>query len=375
MRGRQGTPEDTSPAAENQLPLVLHVLPLDLSRGAQIYARQLRDALDERGARHRTLTLFRSPDRVLEPDLALDVPSGRARRLGLDPRAITRLRRVVRRENPAVVVAHGGESLKYAVIAGVPPRRLCYYKIGVGGLRLGGVKRLLHRLYLMRTRVVGAVSVDAADEVLALGVPPARIHVIVNGRDPGAYDIGRARTADLGVTRLVFVGHLTASKRPLWFVDLVARLGSEGIAVEGAIAGDGPMLDEVRAAARENCVSVLGRVTDVPELLANADVFVFTSVIEGEGMPGVLIEAGLAALPVVATDVPGAREIVDDGGTGLIVSTTEFDDLVRATRRLVSDARLRRTFGNAARQRCVERFSLDASVRQWQALLAEVLAE
>ena len=60
-------------------------------------------------------------------------------------------------------------------------------------------------------------------------------------------------------------------------------------------------------------IEVLGRRSDVPEILSQADVFLFTSLEEGEGMPGVLIEAGFAGLPVVTTEVPGARTVIEDG--------------------------------------------------------------
>ena len=57
-------------------------------------------------------------------------------------------------------------------------------------------------------------------------------------------------------------------------------------------------------------VELLGPRSDVPELLRSADVFVFTSLPTGEGMPGVLIEAGLSGLPAVSTPVPGAATVV-----------------------------------------------------------------
>ena len=102
-------------------PVVLHVLPYDLARGAQRYARALVDALNAEGESHQILTLFRADPVLLRPDVELDVPRGLFRRLGLDPRVVRRLRSEVKRISPAVVVAHGGESAKYAAIA-LPPR-------------------------------------------------------------------------------------------------------------------------------------------------------------------------------------------------------------------------------------------------------------
>jgi glycosyltransferase involved in cell wall biosynthesis len=351
--------------------LVLHVLPVDLARGAQTYARALRDRLDGDDVAHRTLTLFRSPPAALEPDITLDVPPGPARRAGLDPRAVLRLRGALRRLQPTIVVAHGGEPLKYAAFAGLSGARLAYYKIGVGGTRLTAGKRAAHRWQLSRAGLVAAVSNDAAAEAAALGVPADRLHVVPNGRDPARFT--PAAHTHAGPVRLAFVGHLTASKRPERFVDLVRTLRADGVDVRGVMAGDGPLHADLVAAAAGSGVDVFGRVDDVPALLATSDVFVFPSIADGEGMPGVLIEAGLAALPTVTTAVPGAGDVVDDGATGFVVPVDDADALLHAARKLVHDQALRRDFGAAARARCSEHFTLDASIEAWRVLLERTI--
>jgi glycosyltransferase involved in cell wall biosynthesis len=351
-------------------PLVLHVLPVDLSRGAQTYARQLRAALDGPDTRHRTLALFQSRGGALDPDEVIDVAPGLARRAGLDPRVLLRLRRVVAEQCPAVVVAHGGEPLKYAALVGIPASRLVYYKIGAGNVRLTGPRRWFHRRLLRRAGTIAAVSAAAADEARALGAADDRLRVIPNGRDPAAY--GPPPTPD-AACRLVFVGHLDPPKRPELFLALARALRASGADDTAAIAGDGPLLASLRTRADDSGVALLGRVEEIPALLARSDVLVLTSA--AEGMPGVLIEAGLASLPVVTTDVAGASDVVDDGVTGFVVGVDDFDALVHATRTLVDDAGRRRRMGDAARRRCTARFSLDASVRQWRALLDELIAE
>ena len=99
----------------------------------------------------------------------------------------------------------------------------------------------------------------------------------------------------------------------------------------------------------------------------------FPSVAAGEGLPGVLIEAGLCGLPVVATTVPGVSSIVEDGRTGLVVDTFDFAALVSATGRLLGDPDLRAEMGRAARARCLERFSVAAAARAWLAVLGPLL--
>ena len=125
-RGMKGP--STSP---DRRTTVLHVLPSDLDRGAQVYAGQLRDALaDDPDQRHLVVSLFEAPDAALRADIKLRVPSGLLRRAGLDPRAVLRLRRTIRAEHADVVVAHGGEPLKY-VVAAAGRTPTVYYKIGL----------------------------------------------------------------------------------------------------------------------------------------------------------------------------------------------------------------------------------------------------
>jgi glycosyltransferase involved in cell wall biosynthesis len=91
-------------------------------------------------------------------------------------------------------------------------------------------------------------------------------------------------------------------------------------------------------------------------------------------MPGVLIEAGLSGLPVVTTDVSGARAIVEEGVTGFVLPSDDVGGLTDALGRLVDDADLRRRMGAAARDRCAERFSIEAVAREWRDLLDPLLS-
>jgi glycosyltransferase involved in cell wall biosynthesis len=361
-------------AASVSNPLVLHVLPVDIARGAQTYARELRDRLDGRGVTHRTLTIFGSDDDTLNADVKLEVADGLLRRLVANPRGVWRLRTRLRAMRPSIVVAHGGEPLKYCVLAGVPHRRLVYYKIGIAARALRGPRRAFQRALCRRAEVVAGVSVDVLEEARRLGVDQERLALIPNGRDAAVY-APAAEPIEKPFVRLAFVGRLTSTKRPERFIELVRALHDAQLPVEGVVAGTGPLLPSITAEAAGLPITMLGAVGDVPAVLRDSDVFVFTSVPAGEGMPGVLIEAGLTALPVVTTRVPGATDVVDDGTTGFVVPVDDDTALFTAARTLVEDARLRARFGSGARVRCEERFGLQQSIDRWEHLLADMLGE
>lgn len=139
----------------------------------------------------------------------------------------------------------------------------------------------------------------------------------------------------------------------LWLVGDV--LGSERdhtapARVAGRLADHG-LADRVR---------FVGRRDDIPELLRSSDVFVLPSL--REGLPVSLLEAMASEVAVVATDIRGSREVVEDGRTGLLVPVRRPDALASALLRLHDDTGLRRALGRAARGEVVARYAVAVSL-------------
>jgi glycosyltransferase involved in cell wall biosynthesis len=88
-------------------------------------------------------------------------------------------------------------------------------------------------------------------------------------------------------------------------------------------------------------------------------------------MPASLIEAALCGLPAVTTDVGAITDIVVDDETGLVVPVSDQRSFDTALSRLLGDPNLRNRFGQAARARCVERFTIDAVAPSWLRVLEE----
>jgi glycosyltransferase involved in cell wall biosynthesis len=360
------------PTAE---PLVLHVIPTPVARGAQREARALADRLDDPGRRaHRVLTLFEGPDEV-DSDFSLGYGGGGRAGTGFDPRVVLPLRSALARLDPALVIAHGGEPLKYLVPALAGRRRpLVYYAIGTfAGSQHPGAQRLLWRRLVARVDRVAAEGHEVRRQCIGLlGVPEDHVVMTPNGRDPEHFHPGmQPRVSTPKV--LTFVGALTAGKRPDRFIEVVSALRQQGYSFRARLVGDGPLRDSLRPAAHEADVELLGARSDVAELLQDTDILVFPSRPTGEGMPGVLIEAGLSGVPVVATDVPGVSTIVAHGETGVVVADDDLTALVAATANLLDDDARRTAMGEAARSRCVAEFGLDAVAAQWSALLTPLI--
>jgi glycosyltransferase involved in cell wall biosynthesis len=158
---------------------------------------------------------------------------------------------------------------------------------------------------------------------------------------------------------VVCVGRLDRYKGHDNLLAAFATLAHERPAARLLLVGDGRFRDAIAARARSAGLAAQirfsGALTDVRPALAAADVFVQAS--EEEGLPGAVLEAMAMGVPVVATDVGGTREAVDDGVTGLLVPAREPVALAAAVARLLDDPGLAARFGVFGRKRVTDEFS------------------
>ena len=350
-------------------PLIVHIIPSPRGRGAQRAARLLVDRLDAPGReRHRLLGLFGGPPEV-EIDLDLGFAAGSHTAEGFQPRVALRLRQALARLRPTAVVAHGGDAMKYALPGVIGTGRpLAYYVIGTYTGRPTVLHQWLWRRIMARAKLVVAVGNEVLDECTGqFRVATQRAVVIPNGRDPEEFR-PRAFWDSSHEPTLIFVGALTAQKRPERFIEVVRHLRAEGRQFRAVMVGDGPLAASLAPFAAANGVDFLGPRSDVPELLRNSEIFVFTSLPTGEGMPGVLIEAGLSGLPAVSTPVPGADTVLTDGTTGVMVDYS-VPSMVSAIGGLLESHSQRVAMGKSARARCESEFNLDLMTDRWRAAL------
>lgn len=347
---------------------VLHVLTTDQRRGAETSAIALQQELRRRGHDAQAVALVASGH---ERTLGVPVLGGPRR---LSPTVLVRLHRRARRAD--VVVAHGSSTLPACALAlsgrGAPP--FVYANIGDPLYWANDAARVRRVSWLLRRAAgVAARSQGAAEDLhTVLGVPQERIMVIPNGRDVARFSPTdaagqeRARTSidvPLGVPIVLALGSLNPEKRVDLAVRAVALLGEVHLLVAGE-GPDGQSLRELADAEAPGRIHFLGSVDDVPAVLRAADVVVLTS--DSEGLPGALIEAGLAGLPVVATDVGFVKDIVRDDETGMLVEPGCSKAVAGA---LAEALRRRADLGSRARQWCLTEFDMRHIAELWEQLI------
>lgn len=244
-------------------------------------------------------------------------------------------------------------------------------------------RRLGYRFSARLPHRVTAVSQAVAEAHLAAGmVRPETLVVLPNGVDTAQWrPITESRAAarvqlGLGDEFLwVTCGRLEPVKD---HATLLHAMSQASATAHLAIAGSGPLEPALRHLTRrldlERRVHFLGFVPDVHPLLQAADGFVLSSL--WEGLPMALLEAGACGLPIVASDLRGVREIVDDGQTGRLASGRASAALARAlTEVMAMSTAERHAMGERARQSIIARYSLASVLDRWEATYCSLLLD
>ncbi|WP_369182484.1 glycosyltransferase family 4 protein [Streptomyces sp. Y1] len=396
-------PDHTAAEPAGTRPRVLHLISDQRRGGAQNFARDLHRELRRRGQSSALCALAPHPAADVrgggpdgsgpagadpsvvavgaEPDRAPAVPGpASAAVLGpgrLRPSTLRALRIAARSAD--VVLAHGSHTLAACALALAGTRTpFVYVSVGhpcywtANRLRRARGDALLHRAAAVTTLTEEARTV--LEEQFRL--PAGKVRVIPNSRAAESYPPAdgragrRAARHALGlpadVLLVAWIGAIAPEKRLDLALDVLDRLPD----VRLAVAGDGPLRETLArhpAAARAH---FLGPLPDPVPLYRAADALLLTS--DSEGVPGALIEAALAGVPAVATDVGWVREVVRDGATGALVAPGDPLALAEALGKVL--ACNRDGLGAAARAHALEHFELGAVVDDWQRLVAEVWA-
>jgi sugar transferase (PEP-CTERM/EpsH1 system associated) len=303
------------------------------------------------------------------------------RRDGNDPGLIRDLYRLFRRERPDIVHTHAWGTLVEGLVAARLARVPFVIHGEHGTLQLRAHQRWVQRRAWASADQVLSVSSRLAERIAReTGFPLSRIRTIRNGVDLSRFahisrEDARARLGIGGGGPLaVAVGRLVPVKDHMMLLEAMALLRRDDVDVTLAVAGDGPLqsalVERASTLGIGNCIRFLGHRDDVDVVLAAGDIFVLSSA--SEGLSNTILEAMAAGLPVIATRVGGADEMVEDGVTGLLVPPHSPQELASAMATVLRDAPHRRLMGSAGRARVEAEFSLFTMVRRYEQMYVEL---
>lgn len=350
--------------------------------GAQIHVRDLAARLRELG---HEAAIFAGAGGILAEQLeTLGVPFyeipglSRDSHGGSDLRALSGLRRALRAFGPDLVSAH---SSKAGILARLAARSLGLPVLFTahGWAFSEGVPRRQQLAALWIERAAAPLArrillVSDYDRQLALGSrvgAPGRLQVVHNG----VHDVSPAERAcpERSPVRILMTGRFADQKDHATLFRALASLLDREWHLD--LVGDGPLRDGVQVLAHQlgiaDRVSFLGRRGDVSRLLARAQLYVLIS--RWEGLPRSIIEAMRAGLPVVASDVGGVSELVQDGATGCLVPRGQAGVLAAQLRELLQSPELRLLLGKQGRARYEAGFTFRRMFEQTLGIYREVL--
>jgi len=331
---------------------------------------------------------------TLEPTLRRDVPLTKLERRGkFSFAAVLRLRKLIQRDRPATVVAVNLYQALYVACATflMARRPRIVALVNTSTFRGRRMRKRLYQSVLSRFDLVVHGSRAQSrfwENPASAARDKERSTVIYNGVDSAhfdpivAFEAAKRLRASLGVKPgallIGSIGRLAPEKNHEVLLTTLRRLRVARVDAHLVIAGKGPLRDHLlrRAAELEiaDRVSLIGEFEDVRPVLAALDVFVLPSVAV-ESFSNAALEAMSMGRPVILSDIGGAREMIDDGVEGYVVSATELGARLPAIiAALYADARKRQAMGAAARARAVSRFSMIGMTAAYRGLLQEELS-
>jgi glycosyltransferase involved in cell wall biosynthesis len=292
-----------------------------------------------------------------------------------DLAALVELHRLFRRLRPDIVHTHNPKPGVYGRLAARTARvpRVVNTQHGLYA-QPGDPRRRRWPVYALERLAASCSDIELVQNpediatLARLGVSRRKLWFLGNGIDLQRFrpqpEVRAAVRAELGVADgdivVGAVGRLVAEKGYVELFEAARTVMVRHRQVRVVIVGPddrqkGDALEPAQIdAARAAGVRFLGRRDDVDRLYQALDVYVLAS--HREGWPRSAMEASACGVAIVATDIRGCRQVVDDGRTGLLVTPRSADALASAVERLVADAPLRRSLGSTAAARAVERF-------------------
>jgi glycosyltransferase involved in cell wall biosynthesis len=215
---------------------------------------------------------------------------------------------------------------------------------------------------------------------LKAGIPEKKIRVISTGIKPkkinqkekqkNMADVRREANIKPSTKIVLFVGLLIPRKGIDKIIRMAEKLRKEDVVF--LLAGDGPKRKEyeqmVKELKLENKIIFLGWRTDTPRLYQASDMLVLPA--EGEGLPGVVMEAMSYGVPCVASNIPCIPDLIENGKSGYLCNKDDYEEFAARIKQLVKDTNKRKRMGEEALKK-IKLFDWQKVISKYEELYCE----
>ena len=305
------------------------------------------------------------------------------RQQGLDVRVVSNwmhvitvweLRKIIRSFKPDAVFAHGFSDHIWGRRAAVAEGVKRIFHVEHNTRERYTARRLAQAQALMPyTEACVGVSEGVRTSLIERGFDPAKCIAIPNGIDLARFPESILKPWSEREPAIIMASRFARQKDHETLIRAMALLKQQGLTPKLYLAGGGKKRLEQKARALvqqlglQDSVKFLGNVSDLPQRLGSIQIFVLSTHWEGQGLA--TVEAMAAGCACIATDVPGAREVIEPRVTGLRVPESDPESLAQILRDLLENSTWAATLGGAARDFAFKHYGRERMWDQYQELL------
>ena len=357
-------------------------------RGAEVFAYNLSKQLLAEGHDIIFAGLYQNDDKVLKLEGALNLDLSPKKTGFFSLKTAWRLIKLIQKEQPDIIQSNGSDTLKYAVYASLffPKIPVLYRNISMISKWFSHpLKKRFNQMLFKRVSYVTSVGTFAANDFIkSLNYPAERVQVIRRGIPLIEVDKNKARQILVRQFNLqpddkivVHVGNFSPEKNHRFLLDVFEKIKSKNPKIKLILVGKGVLFKDIEAKIKDknlqDTVFMTGFRKDIPNILAGADLFVLSSLVEG--VPGVILEAGAQKVPSIAIDVGGVSEVLIDGKTGILLPDFDIEKFEQAVLNILQNDTLRLQMGENAYNLVKNNFNNEQTGKRFIELYQNLLRE
>ena len=349
-------------------------------RGAEVFAANLSSELITFGHEVLFVGLYKNDTDVLKVEGAKNFDLSEFKSNLFSIALLKKLVHFIKTEKPDVVQCNGSDTLKYMVAASlfISQTPIVYRNISVISEWVNGsLKKGLYKFVFKRVDHVSSVGTESIKDLIAtFNYPESKTSVIRRGiplknvafekENNLKYSLGLSEEAKIAI----HIGNFSPEKNHKLLLDIFTELKASHPLIKLVCVGSGitfkSIQEEIKNRALGDTVFLIGFRKDIPELLANSDFFVLSSLVEG--VPGVILEAAAQEKPSISTNVGGVQEVLKPNVTGYIVNDFDKEEFKKRIIELAEHPDLTKSLGRNAYKLVKQEFNPVKNARKFERL-------